>query len=54
MLHPGPARRVKVCGAYGGWLGGGCVEGYFQEKSVRKSVKSRQNLFFSLGKTEKF
>ncbi len=46
IQDPGPARRVKV------WGGG--VDGYFHEKSVRKSVKSKQNLFFSLGKTEKF
>jgi hypothetical protein len=33
---------------------GGDVEGYFHEKSLRKSVKSRQNLRFSLEKTENF
>jgi len=34
------------------WRGG--VKGYFHEKSLRKSVKSRQNSFFSLEKNEKF
>jgi len=41
----GSARKVRVWGG---------VEGYFHEKSIRKSVKSWQNLFFSLEKTEKF
>jgi hypothetical protein len=42
ILSPGPTGRVKV------WGRG--VEGYFHEKSLRKSVRSRH----SLRKTEKF